>query len=341
MAAIAKAKPFEPNLRKVMNRRRLTIFGLLLPYLIGFSLFIVLPVIVSVVLSLTDFNSITWPSFVFLRNYITLLTDDPLFMQKIIPNTITFAIIAGPLGFFLAFFLAWLLAQISKVPRTIFALIIYSPSLVAGTAMSLVWKVIFSGDANGYLNSFLLNIGAIDEAIQWLQSPQYLMMIMIIVTVWSNMGVGFLAMLSGILNVDPQLYEAAYMDGMKSRFQEIMYVTIPSMKPQLLFGAVMSIVGTLQAGAIGVLLSGTNPTPLYSGQLIVNHIEDYGFLRYEMGYAAAISVILLLFIYFLSKLIWRLLGDNEDAAKRKKNKKRVWAVAQPDDAVIGEEDINV
>lgn len=330
MAAVANTKPLGQNLRKIMDRRRLTIFGLLLPYLIGFSLFIVLPVIVAIVLSFTDFNSITMPTFVFLRNYITLLTDDPLFMQKIIPNTITFAVIAGPLGFILSFFLAWLLAQLSKIPRTIFALIIYSPSLVAGVAMSLVWKVIFSGDANGYLNSFLLQIGAIDEAVQWLQSPQYLMLIMIIVTVWSNMGVGFLAMLSGILNIDPQLYEAAHMDGMKSRFQEIRYVTIPSMKPQLLFGAVMSIVGTLQAGAIGVLLSGTNPTPLYSGQLIVNHIEDYGFLRYEMGYAAAISVILLLFIYLISKVIWRLLGDNDEKEKRKK-KKKVWATQ------IGEE----
>jgi multiple sugar transport system permease protein len=137
------------------------------------------------------------------------------------------------------------------------------------------------------------------------------MPIMMIVTLWSSMGVGFLAMLAGVMNVDQSLYEAAYIDGIKNRFQEIFYITIPSMKPQMLFGAVMSVVGTFQAGGIGVMLSGANPTPQYSGSLIVNHIEDYGFIRYEMGYAAALSVVLLLGIYLLSKMSWKLFGEKE------------------------------
>ena len=137
------------------------------------------------------------------------------------------------------------------------------------------------------------------------------MTIMIVVTIWSSMGVGFLSMLSGILNIDPELYEAAYMDGMKNRFQEIIYVTIPSMKPQLLFGAVMAVVNTFQAGAIGVQLSGSNPTPNYAGQLIINHIEDYGYIRYEMGYAAAISVVLLILIYVISKVIRKVLTEKD------------------------------
>jgi multiple sugar transport system permease protein len=159
------------------------------------------------------------------------------------------------------------------------------------------------------MNTFLLNLGVIQEPVQWLLSPYYLMPIMIIVTLWSSMGVGFLAMLAGILEVNPELYEAGALDGISNRFQEIVNITIPSMKPQMLFGAVMAIVATFQAGAIGVILSGSNPTPQYAGQLIVNHIEDYGFMRYEMGYAAAVSVTLLLMVLLFTRLANRLFGS--------------------------------
>jgi multiple sugar transport system permease protein len=231
-------------------------------------------------------------------------------MKYVLPNTIEFAVIVGPFGYAMAFMLAWMLAQLPKLPRTVFALILYSPSMTSGVAMAVVWKTLFSGDQSGYLNSLLLNMNLIQEPIQWLQSPQYLMPIMIVVTLWSSMGVGFLAMLAGILEVNPELYEAGALDGISNRFQEIIYITIPSMKPQMLFGAVMAIVGTFQAGAIGVILSGTNPTPQYAGQLIVNHIEDYGFLRYEMGYAAAVSVVLLLMVLFFTRVSNRLFASD-------------------------------
>ncbi|HIU79894.1 MAG TPA: sugar ABC transporter permease [Candidatus Coproplasma excrementipullorum] len=289
-----------------------TVFILLLPYLLAFCIFIVLPVILAIILSFTDFNSISAPSFTGLLNYIRLFTEDEVFMQHVIPNTLLFSVIAGPVGYFLSFFLAWLLAQVPKGPRTILALCIYAPSLTSGVAMQVVWTAIFSGDPNGYLNAILLKLGVISEAVQWLQSGDYLMTIMIIVTIWSSMGLGFLSMLSGILNIDPELYEAAYMDGMRNRFQEIIYVTIPSIKPQMLFGAVMAVVNTFQAGAIGVELSGSNPTPNYNGQLIINHIQDYGYIRYEMGYAAAISVVLLILIYIVSKVIMKVLSSKDD-----------------------------
>ncbi len=278
-------------------------------YALLFIIFIVVPVVVAFFLSFTYFDTVQFPKFNGLRNYIVLITQDDIFMKYVLPNTIKFAVIVGPGGYVLSFMLAWILAQLPRLPRTIMALVLYSPSMTSGVAMAVVWKTLFSGDQNGYLNSFLLGLRVIQEPIQWLQSPHYLMTIMIVVTLWSSMGVGFLAMLAGILEINPEYYEAGSLDGISNRFQEIIYITIPSMKPQMLFGAVMAIVGTFQAGAIGVTLSGSNPTPQYAGQLIVNHIEDYGFLRYEMGYAAAVSVVLLLMVLFFTRVANRLFAN--------------------------------
>ena len=286
-------------------------YAFLSVYALMFTVFIVVPVAVAIWLSFTSFDTIQAPTFNGFRNYLALLTQDDIFMRYVLPNTIQFAVIIGPGSYILSFMLAWVLAQLPKLPRTILALILYSPSMTSGVAMSAVWLTLFHGDQNGYLNSFLMGLNVIAEPVQWLQSPQYLMIVMVIVTLWSSMGVGFLAMLAGILEINPELYEAGSLDGISSRFQEIIHITIPSMKPQMLFGAVISIVATFQAGAIGVTLSGSNPTPQYAGQLIVNHIEDYGYLRYEMGYAAAVSVVLLLMVLFFSRLATRLFSSND------------------------------
>lgn len=283
----------------------------IVPYWTLFAVFIIVPVIIAMGLSLTYFNAIQTPNYIAVTNYIELITMDTVFMQNVLPNTIRFALIVGPVGYLLSFLLAWMLAQIPSKPRTVLAIILYSPSLTMGVALASMWRIIFSGDANGYLNSWLMNWGVILEPIQFLQSPDYLMTIMIVVSLWSSMGVGFLAMLAGVLNIDQTLYEAAYIDGIKNRTQEIFYITIPQMRPQMLFGAVMAVVGTFQAGGIGVALSGSNPTPQYAGQLIVNHIEDFGFIRYAMGYASAVSVALLLIVYSLSKVTQNILGERD------------------------------
>jgi len=176
--------------------------------------------------------------------------------------------------------------------------------------MSVLWKILFTGDQTGYLNSWLMDIGIINEPVIWLTNANFLLPIVIIIGLWSSMGVGFLSILAGLLNVDESLYEAAAIDGVKNRFQEMIYVTIPSMKPQMLFAAVMQIVGAFQNGTIATMLAG-NPTPGYSAQLIVNHIEDYGFIRYEMGYAAAVSVILLLIVQIFSSVSTKLFGEKD------------------------------
>lgn len=279
------------------------------PYAILFIIFILAPVVMAVILSFTNFNAIQFPSFVGFLNYINLITSDEVFMQYVLPNTVKYALIVGVGGYVLSFLLAWALANLTKVPRTIFALILYSPSMTTGVAMSVLWKIMFTGDQTGYINSWLMDLGVINEPIIWLVNTNYLLPIVIIIGLWSSMGVGFLAILAGILNIDESLYEAASIDGVKNRFQEMIYVTIPSMKPQMMFAAVMQIVGAFQNGMISTLLAG-NPTPSYAAQLIVNHIEDYGFIRYEMGYAAAVSVVLLLIVQIFSTVSKKLFSED-------------------------------
>jgi len=286
-------------------------FILLVPYAVVFLLFVAIPIAVAIVLSFTYFNVIEPPRFTGFFNYITLLTQDEIFSRFVLPNTFKYALIIGPGGYILAFITAWMLAQIQPLPRTIMALALYTPSMVGPVFITVVFRTLFSGDEAGYINALLIRLELIDKPIQFLLSPDYIMPIMIFVSLWSSMGIGFLAMLAGILNVNEELYEAAYVDGLKNRFQEIIYITIPSMKPQMLFGAVMAIVNAFNTGWIGVALSGSNPTPGYSGQLIVNHIEDYGFQRYEMGYAAAVSVALLLMVTVFSKIAHKLFTEKD------------------------------
>lgn len=307
MKAVSKKK----KKKFFQNNDYLTSMLLLLPYLLLFSLFIAIPVLIAIGLSFTYFDVINPPDFIGVSNYISLMTQDEIFLKYILPNTFKYALIVGPGGCVLSFILAWLVSQIQKVPRTILTLCLYMPSMVGPLMIQVVWKTIFSGDQRGILNAFLIERDWIDTPINWLLSPDYLLTIIIIVALWQAMGIGFLAMIAGMLNINEELYEAAYVDGMKNRFQEVIYITIPSMKPQMMFAAVMAIVNAFNTGWIGPALSGTNPTPNYSGNLILNHIEDYAFSRYEMGYAAAVSVVLLLMIWFFSKVAGKLFSEKD------------------------------
>ncbi len=307
MTAVAKKRRAVGRRERYNNLSGLLFTG---PYALIFLVFILVPVILAVVLSFTNFNAIEWPEWVGFLNYITLLTSDEVFMQFVLPNTVLYAVVVGIGGYILSFLLAWMLCNLTRGVRTVLALIIYSPSLTAGVAMTVLWKVIFSGDQTGLLNSWLMSLGIIDEPIIWLVNTNYLLPIVIIIGLWSSMGIGFLAMIAGIANSDESLYEAGAIDGISNRFQEMIYITIPQMKPQMLFAAVMAVVNAFQNGTVSALLTG-NPSPGYAAQLIVNHIEDYGFLRYEMGYAATVSVVLLLIVQIFSKAANRLLTDKD------------------------------
>ncbi|MCR5703505.1 MAG: sugar ABC transporter permease [Eubacterium sp.] len=298
--------------KKFTDRNGFHVFVLILPYALLFFTFILLPIVIGMGLSFTYFDVINTPTFAGMNNYITLLTGDEVFMKFVLPNTILYAIVVGIGGYILSFLMAWILAQVTPRARTVYALCMYMPSLAGALFIQYVWKIIFSGDQSGLANAYLQKLGLISQPIQWLISSDYFMQIMILVSLWSSMGIGFLSMLSGIMNIDQELYEAAYVDGIKNRAQEIIYITVPSMKPQMLFGAVMSIVNAFNMGWLGVALAGANPTPDYAGQLIANHIDDYAFTRYEMGYASAISVSLLILVWLCSKVANKLFTEKDE-----------------------------
>lgn len=278
------------------------------PFVILFTIFVVAPVVTAIGLSFTNYNMMQTPQFVGLTNYRLLFLDDEVFMIGL-ANTLKFAIITGPVGYLLSFFAAWVINQL-KFKRA-FALAFYAPSICSGIAMSTVWMVIFSSDRMGYLNNILLNMGLIDEPILWNTDPNYIMGVVMFISLWMSMGTGFLVFLAGLQNVSKSYYEAAAIDGVKNKFQELFYVTLPMMKPQLLFGAINAITSAFGVFDIAVSVAGM-PSPNYSAHTIVSHLYDYAFIRFQMGYASAVAVVLFIITLALGKIVMRVLSSKDE-----------------------------
>lgn len=279
-------------------------YVLMAPFLIMFTVFTLLPVLVSVFLGFTYYNCLNTPTFTGWENYLRLFLEDNVFLIAF-KNTMIFALITGPISYMLCFFFAWLINDLSRHVRTIVTAIFYAPVL-SGQAYS-IWTFFFSSDNYGIINGTLMRLGLIDEPIGWLTDPSYILGVLIVVQLWMSLGTGFLSFIAGLQGVDRSLYEAGVMDGVHNRLQEVWFITLPSMKPQLLFGAVMQIVSSFSVAGISVSLVG-NPSPQYAGATIVTHIMDVGNTRFEMGYACAIATVLFLLMAFANFLVKRLLS---------------------------------
>jgi len=278
---------------------------MVLPYMAIFSLFTMLPVIVSMVISFTDFNMLEFPNFVGLDNYIRLFLDDDIFMTYSVKNTFIFAAIVGPASYLMSFMVAWFINELGPKVRAIVTLIFYAPS-ISGQAY-LVWKTLFSGDAHGWVNGKLLEFGLISEEIQFFEDADYIMPLCIIVAIWTSLGTSFLSFIAGLQGIDASLYEACAVDGVKNRWQELWYVTLPTMKPQLMFGAIMAITSSFGFGGVVTALCGF-PSTDYAAYTITHHLDDYGGARYEMGYASAIAVILFIIMIGANMFVKKILS---------------------------------
>lgn len=282
-----------------------TSYLMMLPYLLFFAAFTILPVIVSAVLSFTDYDMVQRPIFVGLENYFQIFLNDEYFIVAL-KNTIVFAVITGPASYVICFLIAWLINELKPLARSIVTALFYIPTIVGAAGWS-VWRLIFSADQYGLINGFLMKFGFINEPIGWLTNESYIMPVLIIVQLWMSMGISFLTFIAGFQNVDKTLYEAGMMDGVKNRFQELWYITIPAMSNQMIFGAVMQIVNCFAVGDVSATLAGL-PSTGYAGETIVTHIMDYGNLRYEFGYACAMGVVLVVMMQYSKKLATWLIG---------------------------------
>jgi multiple sugar transport system permease protein len=290
------------TLRQKIYRSRAS-YLMLAPYFILFFFFTILPVLASVVLSFTYFDMLNWPTWVGFNNYARLFLDDEIFLIAL-KNTLLFAVITGPLSYIMCLLFAWIINEFHGKFRAFLTLIFYAPS-ICGNAYT-VWTFILSSDRYGYLNSFLIKWGFTNEAILWFQTEKLVMPCLIVIQLWLSLGTGFLSFIAGLQTIDKSMYEAAAMDGIKNRWQELWYVTLPAMKPQLLFGAVMQITQSFAVGDISIQLAG-NPSVNYAGTTIVTHLIDYGTTRFEMGYASAIATILFLLMVGTNKIVQALL----------------------------------
>ena len=279
-------------------------YAMLAPFMIFFILFTVLPVLAAIGLSFTNFNMLETPEFIGLQNYQRLFVGDTVFITAI-KNTLIFAVICGPVSYLFAFFMAWLINEMPKQLRVLLTVIFYAPS-VSGNVY-FIWTYLFSGDSYGLVNGWLMQLGLIQQPVLWLTNPTYNLTIIIIVQLWLSLGVSFLSFIAGLQGIDPSQYEAGAIDGIRNRFQELWYITIPNMKSMMLFGAVMQIATIFGVGDITQNLGGGYNSVNYSTLTILNHITDYGTVRYEMGYACCVAVFLFVLIVLFKKLVFRLL----------------------------------
>lgn len=278
----------------------------LLPFVLLFTLFVILPVLIAIVLSLTNYNMLENPAFVGITNFKLLILDDDEFIIAL-KNTFVFSCISGPITFLASFFMAWIINQVKL--RNLFSLAFYAPSITSGVAISVVWLYFFSADRYGLINNFLYNVGLISEPIKWNLDTNTILPVIIFISIWMGMGTGFLTFLAGFQTVDKEMYEAAAIDGIKNRFQELFYITFPQMKPQLLFGAINAIVGSFGVFDIAVSFAGM-PSPNYAAHTLVAHLYDYAFTRFEMGYASAIAVILFAITFLLGRLVTKIFASD-------------------------------
>lgn len=276
---------------------------LMAPYMLLFMTFTVLPVIMSLIISFTYFNMLEFPKFIGWQNYARLFLEDDVFLIAV-KNTLLFAAITGPVSYLACFIFAWIINELGPKLRAFMTLVFYAPSISGN--IYFIWQMIFSGDRYGIANGFLIKMGIILEPILWLKTEKYILAIIILVQLWLSLGTGFLAFIAGLQTVDKTLYEAGAVDGIRNRWQELWYITLPSMRPQLMFGAVIQLTTSMAVADVSINLAGF-PSVNYAAETIVTHLMDFGTIRFEMGFASAIATVLFILMVGTNLIVQRLL----------------------------------
>ncbi len=302
-AVARKDMTYAQWVRKEMKRNWVA-YAMIAPYVLIFTIFTISPVLLSIVISFTDFNMLQLPNIVWLENYINLFFSDDIFLIAC-KNTFIFAAIVGPASYMMSFLVAWFINELAPKIRAIVTLIFYAPSIAGNVYM--IWGTLFDADSQGWVNATLIELGFYTQPIAFFKDADYIMPLCIVVALWTSLGTAFLSFIAGLQGVDRSLYEAGAVDGIKNRWQELWFITLPSMKPQLMFGAIMSITGAFGFGGIVTALCGF-PSVDYAAHTIMHHLEDYGGARYEIGYSSAIAVILFIVMVGANMLVKKMLS---------------------------------
>ena len=284
-------------------KKNRTAYAFIAPFYLLFIVFTILPVCISIFFSFTSYNILEPPKLVGWSNYTNLLMADDVFMIAF-RNTLIYALIVGPASYIVSLLIAWMIADMNSKFRAFLVLLFYAPSISGN--MYLIWKVLFSSDSYGYMNSFLTTFGFVDQPVKWLQVKEYILPIIIIVALWMSFGTTFLSFVAGFQGLDKSLYEAGAIDGIRNRWQELWFITLPLLRPQMMFGAVISITNAFAVSDVSINMAGL-PSVGYGGHTIVTHLMDYGNTRFEMGYASAIATILFCLMVGVNKLVNRFL----------------------------------
>lgn len=277
---------------------------LIAPFYIIFSIFVIAPIAIAIFFGFTDFNMLEPPEFIGLSNYLTLLFEDDVFLVAV-RNTLIFAVITGPISYFACLFFAWMINELPRTLRSVMTFVFYAPSMSG--MLYVIWSYIFSGDMYGFLNQLLMSSGLVKEPVQWLTDTKTMLGCIIIVQIWMSLGTSFLAFIAGLQNVDRSLYEAGAVDGVRNRMQELIYITLPSMGPQLLFSAVMQISAAFSVSDVCMTLAGF-PSTDNAALTVATHAYDYGMIRFEMGYACAVTSVLFIAMMAVNNCIQKIIG---------------------------------
>ena len=288
---------------KEMKRNKVAYF-MVAPYMLIFTCFTVLPVVLSMIISFTDFNMLELPSIVWFDNYVRLFLDDDIFLITV-KNTFIFAAIVGPVSYLMSLLVAWFINELSPKIRAVVTLIFYAPSISG--QVYLIWQTLFSSDSYGWANAWLMELGITTEEILFFEDADYVMPLCIVVAIWTSLGTSFLSFIAGLQGIDKAQFEAGAVDGIRNRWQELWYITLPNMKPQLMFGAVMAITNSFGFGAVVTALCGF-PSVDYAAHTIVHHLEDYGNQRFEIGYSSTIAVVLFVVMIGCNSIVKKVLS---------------------------------
>lgn len=276
---------------KIQARRNFWGYLFILPNFLGFLVFMLVPILMSLYFSFTNYDVISTIEFVGLENYINLFQDEQFIVA--ILNTLWFTVLTVPVGVILSLLLAVLLnRQIRGI--SIFRTLVFIPVITSMVAVSLVWSMLYE-ENGGLLNTLLGYLHL--PSVAWLTSTEMAMISIAIMSIWKGLGYNMTIFLAGLQGVPRDLYEAATIDGANA-FQKFRKITVPMIGPTTYFVTLMALIGSLQVfDQVNIMTGGG---PVNATRTIAFHLYQYGFQFYKMGYACAAAYVLFILVFTVS-----------------------------------------